>query len=398
MNRLGISLLATAMAALALPVLAQESVLYSFNPDGAGNPGARLLVQKNALFGTTGGQAGTDGTVFELKKSGNSWTESTLVTFNGSNGAYPAAGLIVDANGNLYGTTSSASTYNGGTVFELTPSGKGWNFQTIWSFGNTATHDGDYPTCDLLMDSTGAIYGTTAQGGTNNDGTVFKLTQSGGVWTDSVLYSFASGNDGRLPENGLVMDSSGALYGTTIEGGPQGEGVVFELKPNGNNWTESVLHSFGSGMDGETPGYGSLLLTSGGALYGTTTYGGTADWGIAYELTPSGSKWKEKILHNFGTVGGDGDGASGALIKGQSGAMYGTTRLGGVNFDGTVYTLAKVNGSWKESVVYDFPNYTGDAGDPVAGVTLDKKSGRLYGVSAQGGEDGWGSVYQIILP
>jgi hypothetical protein len=149
MNKMTILCPATAAAALALPARAQESVLYSFNPESTGNPEARLPLQKNALFGTTEGQGGSGGTVSELQQSGNSWTESTPVTFTGSNGLFPAAGLMADPSGNLYGTTSSASTYNGGTVFELTPSGNGWNFQTLWSFGNTATHDGDYPTSSL---------------------------------------------------------------------------------------------------------------------------------------------------------------------------------------------------------------------------------------------------------
>jgi uncharacterized repeat protein (TIGR03803 family) len=403
MNRLTIRVLAIAAGAMALPAFAQESVLYSFNPEADGNPQARLLLEKKALFGTTEGQGSSDGTIFELKQSGNSWTESTLVTFNGGNGAYPEAGLIADASGNLYGTTSSASTYNGGTVFELTPSGNGWNFQTLWSFGNTATHDGDFPNCDLLMDSTGAIYGTTEQGGTSNLGTVFKLTNSGGVWTESALYNFAGGTDGQYPDAGLVMDSSGALYGTTYYGGGAascnvGCGTVFELTQSGGVWTETVFHAFGNGTDGDYPGFGPLLLASSGALYGTTGSGDTYDWGMAYELTPSNGKWKEKILHNFGGGGGDGAGVSGGLTKGKSGAMFGTTELGGANDGGTVFALTKANGGWTESVVTNFPNSSGDGVFPVADVVLDTKSETLYGATKQGGTDGWGSVYQVVLP
>lgn len=272
MNKITISLLAVAAAALALPAVAQESVLYSFNPAGDGNPESRLLLGNKALFGTTAGHGSSDGTVFELRKSGSPWTVSTVLTFDGSNGAYPEAGLIADTSGNLYGTTSSAGTYNGGTVFELTKSNGGWNAQTLWYFGNTATDDGVGPACDLLMDSTGAMYGTTERGGTYNSGTVFELTQSNGVWTDTVLYSFAGGNDGQLPAAGLVMDSSGALYGTTLEGGgSNGDGTVFKLTPSGNGWTEAVLHAFTGQPDGQTPAYGPLLLSSSGALYGTTT-------------------------------------------------------------------------------------------------------------------------------
>ena len=403
MNKLAISFLAIAGAALALPAIAQESVLYSFNPEADGNPEGRLLlVGKNTMFGTTEGQGDSPGTVFELKQSGNSWTESTLVTFDGTNGLYPAAGLIADANGNLYGTTSSAGTYNGGTVFELTNTNGTWNLQTLWYFGNTAIHDGDTPVCDLLMDSTGAIYGTTEDGGTSNMGTVFKLTNSGGTWTESVLYNFAGGPDGDFPVAGLAMDSSGALYGTTYYGGGSGTcnigcGTVFELAPSGNGWTESVLHAFGNGTDGQFPGYGPLVVASSGALYGTTGSGGANDWGLVYELTPSGGKWKEKILHNFGGAG-DGAGPDSGLLKGQSGAMFGTTELGGADGGGTVYALTKANGGWTEDVVTNFPNFTGDGFYPHAGVILDKKSEMLFGTTSQGGTDGWGTVYQVAVP
>jgi uncharacterized repeat protein (TIGR03803 family) len=402
MNRLAMSFLGIGAAALAPPAMAQESLLYSFNPEVDGNPQGRLLLEKKALFGTTAGADSSDGTVFELKRAGKTWTESTLVTFNGSNGAYPAAGLIVDPSGNLYGTTGSAGTYNGGTAFELTSSKGSWNLQTLWYFGNTATHDGVAPACDLLMDSTGAIYGTTQSGGTNNLGTVFKLTQSGAVWTESVLYSFAGGSDGQEPAAGLVMDSSGALYGTTYYGGGSGTcndgcGTAFELRQSGGVWTDTVLHAFGNGTDGQFPGYGPLVLASGGALYGTTTYGGTDDWGTVYELTPSGGKWKEKILYDF-TGAADGATANGGLIKGKSGAMYGTTEEGGANYGGTVYVLTKANGGWTEDVVTNFPNFSGDGFFPVAGVTLDTKSDTLFGVTTQGGADGWGSVYQVVLP
>jgi uncharacterized repeat protein (TIGR03803 family) len=403
MNKLTISFLAITAAALAVPAMAQESVLYSFNPEADGNPEGRLLlVGKDTLFGTTYEQGGSPGTVFELKRSGNSWTESTLVTFDGTDGLYPAAGLIADANGNLYGTTSSDGTYNGGTVFELTNTNGTWSLQTRWYFGNTATHDGIAPTCDLLMDSTGAIYGTTEQGGTSNNGTVFKLTNSGGTWTESVLYNFAGGSDGDFPVAGLAMDSSGALYGTTYYGGGSatcniGCGTVFELAPNGKDWTESVLHAFGNGTDGLFPGYGQLVVAPSGALYGTTGAGGTDDWGLVYELTPSGGKWKEKIIHNFGGSG-DGLGPDSGLLKGQGGAMFGTTELGGANGGGTVYALTKANGGWTEDLVTSFPNFTGDGFYPHAGVILDKKSGMLFGTTSQGGTDGWGAVYQVAVP
>lgn len=402
MNKLTISLLAFVACLVALPAAAQESVLYSFNPEVDGNPQGRLLLQKGTLFGTTEGQAGSAGTVFELKQSGGTWTESTLVTFDGSNGAYPAAGLITDSSGNLYGTSSSAGTYNGGTIFELTKSKGVWNQQTLWDFGNTQIKDGVSPLCDLLMDSTGAIYGTTEQGGTKNMGTVFKLTNSDGTWAETILYNFTGSTDGEFPAAGLAMDSSGALYGTTYYGGGSatcnsGCGTVFQLNQSGGVWAESVLHAFGNGTDGQFPSYGPLVLDPSGALYGITGSGGADDLGTVYELTPAhGTKWKEKIVHDFaGST--DGYGPTG-LIAGKSGTMYGTTLLGGTNDGGTVYALTKSGNGWTKSVVYAFDGYTGDGFFPEGGAILDKKSGLLYGVTSQGGTGGWGSVYQVATP
>jgi|SRR5579871_3337728 len=401
MNKLTIWLLIFVASAMALPAAAQESVLYSFNPEADGDPQGRLLLEKGSLFGTTEGQGGSDGTVYELKPSGTSWKESTIVTFNGTNGAYPAAGLIADSSGNLYGTTGSAGTYNGGTVFMLSPSRRGWNLQTIWYFGNTTTHDGVAPQCDLLMDSTGTIYGTTAKGGTNNLGTVFKLALSNGVWTETVLYNFAGGSDGEVPYAGLTMDSSGSLYGTTYYGGGLGNcntgcGTAFELKQSGGVWTETVLHAFGNGRDGQFPGYGPLVLASNGALYGTTWYGGKDASGTVYELKSSGGKWKETRIYDF-TGGADGADGNGGLVADKSGTLYGTTILGGSHDGGTAYTLAKSGSGWAESVLYDFDGSSGDGFFPQAGVILDKKSGTLFGVTSQGGTGGWGTVYQILL-
>src|SRR5579862_6674613 len=401
MNRLTISLLTLVASALALPAAAQESVLYSFNPQPDGNPQGRLLLDKSSLFGITEGLGGSDGTVFELKQSGGSWTESTPVTFDGTNGAYPAAGLIADSSGNLYGTTSSAGTYNGGTLFELTKSKGGWTLQTLWYFGNTVIHDGVSPVCDLIMDSTGAIYATTEQGGTSNNGTVFKLTNAGGAWTESILYNFAGGADGELPDAGLAMDSSGALYGTTYYGGGSsacnsGCGTVFQLGQTGGVWAETVLHAFGKGTDGQFPNGGPLVLDSSGALYGTTGSGGTDDLGTVYALMPSGRKWKEKILHAF-TGSTDGYGPNGIIMT-KSGTMYGTTLLGGAHDGGTIYALVRSSGSWTKSDVYDFAGSSGDGFFPEAGVILDKKTQSLFGVTTQGGTDGFGAVYQVVLP
>ena len=324
--------------------------------------------------------------------------EVMLYSFKGGNdGALPQAGLIVDASGNLYGTTTYGGRHGSGTVFMLSQSGGGWSLTTLWNFSGTG--DGANPACDLLMDSTGAIYGTTQKGGANNLGTVFRLTNSGGSWTDNVLYSFAGGRDGQDPSAGLVMGRSGVLYGTTYSGGAFNAGTVFELLPSGGGMQERVLHTFGHRHDGWSPGYTPLVLTSSGSLYGTTLYGGLYDYGTAFAVTRSGGKWGRTLIYEFYTHA-DGDGwiPDGGVVRDKSGVLYGTTLGGGVNINGTVYRLTKSGQSWTEQPIASFPSFKGDGDYPHGGVVVDRKAGILYGVTSSGGSANAGTVYQVVLP
>ncbi len=251
--------------------------------------------------------------------------EKILHTFNnnGTDGAVPLAGLIFDAAGNLYGTTSRGGTgscfYSGsgcGTVFKLSPNGGGgWTEQVLHYFSNNGT-DGFQPLAGLIIDAAGNLYGTTATGGTHPGGTVFELTPAqGGNWTEKVLYNFCSQTnctDGAGPLAGLIFDAAGNLYGTTSAGGTyQDFGTVFELMPTkGGGWTEQVLHSFAPGTDGANPSAG-LIFDAAGNLYGTTSYGGTytcdgTSCGTVFEVSPkAGGGWTEQVLYNFGN-GTDG--------------------------------------------------------------------------------------------
>ena len=201
--------------------------------------------------------------------------ESVLYSFGtGIDGQNPYAGLIQDASGNLYGTTLYGGTNNLGTVFKVTPAG----VETVlYSFG-TGT-DGQYPRAGLIQDASGNLYGTTMQGGTKNKGTVFKVTPAG---VETVLYSFGTGTDGQTPFAGLIQDASGNLYGTTFEGGTNGLGTVFKVTPVG---VETVLYSFGAGIDGQTP-YARLIQDASGNLYGTTFQGGTNGLGTVFKISP----------------------------------------------------------------------------------------------------------------
>jgi uncharacterized repeat protein (TIGR03803 family) len=282
------------------------------------------------------------GTVFELKPTaGGNWEEMVLHSFKnkGGDAYYPYTGLVLDGSGNLYGTTSSGGAYGSyGTVFELTRTvGGGWTETVLHSFGGNQS-DGTLPDGGLILDAAGNLYGTTYYGGTYGRGTVFQLTPAtGGSWTETVLHTFNdNGTDGTEPEGSLIFDASGNLYGTTFDGGAHGYGTVYELTPSaGGSWTETVLHSFTVGAGGNYPQAG-LTIDVAGNLYGTTGSGGTgtciADTGCGtvFELMPRPEGgWAEKVLYSFQNNGKDGNFPHNALTFDSSGNLYGTTNMGG---------------------------------------------------------------------
>lgn len=275
-------------------------VLYSFkgNPKGRGDgdgslPSSVIFDAQGNLYGTTDvggfctsyqGLVTCYGTVFKVappSQLGGDWTESVLYRFGSSGYSDPHGGVILDGNGNLYGTTYVGG-HGGGGVFELSPSGNNWTAKTILDFGSITTFpyfpDGAAPSGALVFGGAGDLYGTTLIGGTANSGTVFMLTppSSEGAWTETVLYSFASSGDGNSPLANVIFDNAGNLYSTDWMGGAYRQGTVFQLAPNSQdgNWTETILHSFGSGGDGEQP-TGGLIFGQDGALYGTASQGGS---------------------------------------------------------------------------------------------------------------------------
>ena len=375
-----------------------EQVLHSFNKDGA-NPGDGLVFDgAGHLYGTTE-QGGThnSGAVFELTpQAGGGWAEQVVHSFNGKDGAFPRARLVLDGAGDLYGTTVDGGTYAYGTVFELMPrAGGGWTEHVLHSFDERA-QNGGYPGGGLVFDAAGNLYGTTEQGGTRNSGTVFELTpQAGGGWAESMLYSFGTGNDGAYPRAGLIFDAAGNLYGTTSQGGTNGAGTVVELTPQaGGGWTEHVLHNF-NGSDGANP-YASLIFDAVGNLYGTTGAGGTyGRGGTVFELTPQASGgWTEQVLHSFGNVG-DGANPDASLIFDSAGNLYGTTEQGGTRNSGTVFELTpQAGGGWAEQVLNSFGNNGTDERYPEGGLIFDA-AGNLYGTTTAGGTYGVGVVFEL---
>ncbi len=399
---------------------ATENLVWSFGNGTDGSaPSAGLIADKSGnLYGTTyQGGANGEGTVFELTPSGG-WSESLLWSFgSGADGQNPYAGLFMDGSGNLYGTTGAGGVHGGGTVFELTPpttAAGNWTESILWSFGNI--NDGVEPYAGLIMDKSGNLYGTTGAGGVYGGGTVFALmppVASGGTWSESILWNFndndASGTGPYQPEGGLLMDTSGNLYGTTYQGSPfcvsSGidetvcGGTVFELSPTkAGIWTESTLWNFGDGLDGLEP-YAGLIIDTSGNLYGTTHDGGASGSGTVFELTPPTTpegNWSELVLWNFGGQSDDGVEPFGGLFMDGSGNLYGTTDGGGASSAGTVFKLTPPTtsvGNWGESVLWSFSNGT-DGVQPKAGLIMDA-SRNLYGTTIAGGAYGGGTVFEV---
>jgi len=382
------SLRAAVTLALALgtfaPVLGQgqtytERVLYSFagGADGA-NPLAGLVRDATGnLYGTPDdGGTHSHGTVFKVSANG---TEIVLHSFTGgADGGNPDAGLIRDTAGNLYGTTADGGAHNYGTVFEVSA---GVMERVLDSFTGTGG-DGAYPFADLVRDAAANLYGTTVGGGTHNAGTVFKVDPTG---KETVLYSFTGGADGRNPYAGFVLDAAGNLYGTTKYGGASGAGTVFKVDIKGK---ETVLHNFSGGADGEYPSAG-LVRDAAGNLYGTTAGGGASGDGTVYKVGTTG---KEAVLYSF-RGGVDGEYPYAGLIQDAAGNLYGTTSYGGASGAGTIY---KVDTTGKETVLYGFGGGANGA-SPQAGLVQDAV-GNLYGTTKYGGASGAGTVFELSLP
>jgi uncharacterized repeat protein (TIGR03803 family) len=355
------------------------------------------------LYGTASSGGEGSGVVFELKAAGGGgWTEEILHSFtdNGTDGTLPVDGLSFDSAGNLYGTTSFGGAYNFGTVFELTrSSGGGWKERVLHSFNNDGK-DGNYPRSGLILDASGNLYGTTPMGGVHNGGTVFELVRkSGGSWPEKVLCSFPNATNiySSGPENAnLIFDSSGNLYGTTQAGGAHNYGSVFELSPTASGaWTPKLLHSFDyNGKDGFSLEAG-VIFDSLGNLYGTTNFGGADNgFGTVFELSPhAGGGWTETILFSFSSAGA-GTFPTGNLVSDSSGNLFGTTYSGGGYNGGTVFELTpSAGGNWTWSLLHNFGNGT-DGSAPWASLVFDSR-GNLYGATLDGGADGSGTVFEI---
>jgi len=329
------------------------STLYAFRggQDGTVPYAPVTIAADGSLYGTTAFGGVLDGclgngcgTVYHLQPPASfchsvscPWNETVVYRFqNCSNLWEPQDGVAVDQAGNIYG----APTYGGlgcqddgfgdGGVFELTPSQGGWNYQAIHLFSSNP--DGETPLGTVMVDQAGNIFGTTTIGGATGDGVVYEVSPSGSGWNESIVHSF-DGSDGRDSWAGLISDSAGNLYGTTVYGGSNNSGVVFELSPSNGSYTYSVLYNFSGGSGSLSP----LSMDTAGNLYGVKYTGGANDLGLIFKLTPGSGGWTFTDLHDFS--GNDGSYPVGSSALDADGNLYGTTEDGGAYGYGVIWEV-----------------------------------------------------------
>jgi uncharacterized repeat protein (TIGR03803 family) len=292
--------------------------------------------------------------------------------------------LLLDPQHNLYGTTSGGGRHNGGTAFRLMPHPGGiWAETLVHSFPSFPA-DGGGPNGGLILDPAGRLYGTTLQGGPQHDGTVFELADGGKGWRETMVHAGGSWAS-------VTRDGAGDLFGTT-------ETSVFELIRGSHGWHKTVLHQFTGGRDGGGA-FAAVILDAEGNVYGATESGGvpcgSSGCGVVYEIEHGPNGWHEKVLHYFDNNGKDGvEPGVGALFMDGTGSLYGTTAGGGC-CGGVVFKLTpQSDGRWKETILYQFQGGA-NGFEPGAGVVMDK-AGNLYGTTIAGGSGcGCGVVYEL---
>ena len=370
---------------------------------------------RNRLFAAT---AAAPAVAFLFAASGDAsaYTLSTLHTFcnesDCGDGKTPYAGLLMDASGKLYGTTYEGGKYGYGNVFVLTPNADKSKYteHILKNFcADPDCTDGGHPYGDLIFDADGNLYGTTFVGGKFAGGTVFKMTHKTNGWSVSAIYAFcgdANCADGSGPTTGLSYpgqasgapwDGTSPLFGTTYLGGANAKGVAYELSPNGSGWTYKVVHNFNAPDANTSADPGPLFIDPSGNLFGVTSFGGKYGYGVLFKL--AAGTWKETTLHNFCAQANCADGLYGVgrLAMDAAGNLFGTAeeggKNGGVGSGGGVFEHPAGGGY---QVIYDFcaASRCRDGEFPQAGVII-AANGTLYGTAGNGGKGDNGTVFAL---
>jgi uncharacterized repeat protein (TIGR03803 family) len=335
--RVGAGYASTPTVLVSLTGVIDEGPIGGVLIDAAGN-----LVGTGEFGGANG-----DGDVFEVQKTPPGFASSavTLADFNETNGLSPTAGLTTDAAGNLFGTTSGGGTKHEGTVFEIPKTASGYGtLTTLVSFGASVS-DGRMPKAGLITDAAGDLFGTTSMGGLGSDGTVFEIAKNGVSYASSPITLAAfDGSKGAFPSSGLVADAAGDLFGTTNSGPSGSAGTVFEIPKSASGYGALITLVTFDITDGATPN-GDLIIDAAGNLFGTTETGGASLSGTAFEIPKvSGSYASTPVtLVNF-KLGTDGSRPFGGLVADAQGNLFGATTDGGVG-TGQAGTVFEITGS-----------------------------------------------------
>ena len=362
------------------------TVLHTFATDGVDgqNPDTQLLVgQDGALYGTTvaGGTNGA-GTLFKINGDGSNYTVLYHFKTNNVDGRWPEDSLVQGSDGTLYGTTLRGGFSDDGTVYSINTDGTG--YRQLYQF-NSFSSEGWMPSGSLAPDGSGALYGVTHRGGSGNYGTLFKIGLDGNGY--SILRPFGGVGDGQWPSGQLLLGQDLAWYGTTYTGGSNGFGTVFKINGDGSGYTQ--LYCFSGTNDGDVP-YDALVQNSSGLLFGVTACGGTNGAGVVFSLNTNGTAFE--VLHTFLTNGVDGTGPAGGLLLGDDGALYGATESGGTNNAGSLFKLDADGSAY--AILHTFSTNNGDGINPEAGL-LQGRNGVLYGTTQLGGTQAAGTVFTL---
>ena len=323
--------------------------------------------------------------VASMSQPAHSQTYKVIHNFTYYGGATPYSGPVFDKFGNMWGAAYSGGSFGSGGVYRMSRHGSSWAYTLLYSLKGTP--DGAGPAFGTLaIGPDGSLFGTTEGGGYL--GTAFVVCPGTGcASTESVVHSFGHGTDGNEPIGGVAFDTAGNFYGTTLLGGTLGNGTVWQAARSGKKWITRVIYNFGADTTDAVNPAAAPTVDPQGNVYGTTSFGGAFSSGAIYKLTPSGSGWTESVLYNFQGLD-DGQNPVGGLILDLAGNLYGTTFDGGVNGGGTVYELSP---SGTFTTLYSF---SGGYGGPYNKLTFDA-NGNLYGATNGEAAYGYGSVFKL---